>query len=263
MDATVTGSSPTFKIRKRSAESTQNGGTGRFGVAATFARREPCLDSFRVVIGLRKDNRRMGSGVIYYEIEKREKYEDSGERANADLAIVKMRRYHFDDEPFIYLLHNYRFDPDRSYELPIKSLLALRRRDPSRGRDPSPQRSDPSRRVGSTSQYSLLRPVSQLGSPPSLSKMIPLTQDLEGETPFKSWELIPPSEGWMCDSDEVEVKGVSGGIPVRVDEAKWIEEEDKNEEEEEKEDDSKEGLSEEEMAAAPRAMDVDADEDYL
>ncbi|MED6115634.1 hypothetical protein PIB30_092577 [Stylosanthes scabra] len=86
-DAKVTRSSPSFKIRKGSAESTQKGGMGRFGVAATFARREPCLDSFRVVVGLREDNRRvssrpvlgslgihhfMGSGVIYYEIEKRE-----------------------------------------------------------------------------------------------------------------------------------------------------------------------------------------------
>ncbi|MED6148651.1 hypothetical protein PIB30_054973 [Stylosanthes scabra] len=57
-DAKVTGSSPSFKIRKGSAESTQKGGTGRFGVAVTFARREPYLDSFRVVVGLREDNQR-------------------------------------------------------------------------------------------------------------------------------------------------------------------------------------------------------------
>ncbi|MED6127892.1 hypothetical protein PIB30_092421, partial [Stylosanthes scabra] len=91
-------------IRKGSAESTQKGGTGRFGVSVTFARREPYLDSFRVVVGLREDNRRMssrpaigilgmhhfmGSGVIYYEIEKRKKYEDSDDRADSDLAVVK------------------------------------------------------------------------------------------------------------------------------------------------------------------------------
>ncbi|MED6212195.1 hypothetical protein PIB30_080880 [Stylosanthes scabra] len=245
MDAQVTGSSPSFKIHRGSVESTQNGGTSRFGVAAIFARREPYLDLFRVVVGLREDNRHMGSGVIYYEIEKGEKYEDSDERAYADLAIVKTRTYHFDYEPFI-----------NPYELPIESLLALRHGDPSRGKDPSPRRSGPSRRASPTPQYSPLSPVSRLGSPPSLSKIIPLTQGLEGERPLKIWELIPPSEGWMCDGDEVEGKGVSGGIPARVDEAKGIGEEDKNEEEEEEEE-------EEKMSAAPRAMDVDTDEDYL
>ncbi|MED6139718.1 hypothetical protein PIB30_086423 [Stylosanthes scabra] len=110
----------------------------------------------------------MGSGVIYYEIEKQEKCEDSDERADEDLAIVETRRYYFDDEPFIHPLHSVRSDPDCPYELPIESLLALRRRDPSRGRDPSPQRSGPSRRVSLTPQYSPLSPVSRLGSPPSL-----------------------------------------------------------------------------------------------
>ncbi|MED6196620.1 hypothetical protein PIB30_049204 [Stylosanthes scabra] len=46
---------------KVSAESTQKGGMGRFGIAATFNRREPCLDSFRVVVWLREDNRRVSS----------------------------------------------------------------------------------------------------------------------------------------------------------------------------------------------------------
>ncbi|MED6196621.1 hypothetical protein PIB30_049205 [Stylosanthes scabra] len=68
----------------------------------------------------------------------------------------------------------------------------------------------------------------------------------------------------MCDGDEVEGKGVSGGIPTRVDEAKGIEEEDKKEEEEEEEEeDPEEDPSKEEMPAIPRAMDMDADEDYL
>ncbi|MED6141788.1 hypothetical protein PIB30_106982 [Stylosanthes scabra] len=55
-DAKLTGHSPSLKIRRGSAESTQKGDTGRFGVAATFARREPYLDLFRVVVGLREDN---------------------------------------------------------------------------------------------------------------------------------------------------------------------------------------------------------------
>ncbi|MED6225584.1 hypothetical protein PIB30_094979 [Stylosanthes scabra] len=80
-DAKVTGSSSSFKIRKGSAKSTQKGGTGRFSAAATFARREPCLDSFLI-----------GSGIIYYEIEKSEKYDDSDETADSDLAVVKTRR---------------------------------------------------------------------------------------------------------------------------------------------------------------------------
>ncbi|MED6198997.1 hypothetical protein PIB30_071858 [Stylosanthes scabra] len=112
-DAKVTGSSPSFKISRESAESTQKGGTGRFGVVATFARREPYLDLFRVVIGLREHNLRMGSGIIYYEIEKCEKYEDSDKRADSDLVVVKTPR----------------------------------RRDSSKGRDPSSQRSGSSRRA--------------------------------------------------------------------------------------------------------------------
>ncbi|MED6190334.1 hypothetical protein PIB30_104914 [Stylosanthes scabra] len=80
----------------------------------------------------------MGSEIIYYEIEKREKYEDSDEKADSNMAIVKTRRYHFEDEPFIHPLHSIRFDMDRLYELPIESLLVLRRRDSSKKKDPSP-----------------------------------------------------------------------------------------------------------------------------
>ncbi|MED6159464.1 hypothetical protein PIB30_042592 [Stylosanthes scabra] len=221
-DAKVTRSSPSFKICRGSEESNQKGGTGH-------------LDSFGVVVGLREDNRRMGSGIIYYEIEKREKYEDSDEEEDLDLAIVKTRRYHFDDEPFIHPLHSVWFDPDRPYELPIESLLALRRRDPSKGKYPSLQRSGPSRRASPTPQYSPLHPVSRLGSPPSLSKM-------------------------MCKGDEVEDKEASEEVPERVDDAKGIEEE---EEEEEEEEDPEEDAPEEEMPVIPRTMDVDPDEDYL
>ncbi|MED6125629.1 hypothetical protein PIB30_070430, partial [Stylosanthes scabra] len=48
--AKVAGSSPVFKIRRGSTESTQKGGTNCFGVAATFTRKEPCSDLFRVVV---------------------------------------------------------------------------------------------------------------------------------------------------------------------------------------------------------------------
>ncbi|MED6151557.1 hypothetical protein PIB30_083650 [Stylosanthes scabra] len=95
-----------------------------------------------------------------------------------------------------------------------------------------PLKSGPSRRGSSTPQYSPLSLVNRLESPPSLSMMIPLTQGLERERALKSWELIPSSEGWMCNGDEVE---------------------DKNDED----------PSEEEMPVVPHAMDMDADKDYL
>ncbi|MED6108103.1 hypothetical protein PIB30_020373 [Stylosanthes scabra] len=140
------GSSPYFKIRKQSAESTQKGSTGRFGVTTTFARREPYLDSFRVVVELREDNRRMGSGIIYYEIERCEKYNNFDKRADSDLAVVKTRRYHFDDEAFIHPLHSALFDPDHPYELLVESLLVLKRREPSAKKDSTPRGSGSSRR---------------------------------------------------------------------------------------------------------------------
>ncbi|MED6225756.1 hypothetical protein PIB30_096804 [Stylosanthes scabra] len=208
MDAKVTGSSPSFKIRRGSAESTQKGGTGRFGVAATFTRREPCLDSFRVIVGLQENNRRT-------------------------------QRYYFDDKPFIHPLYSLWFDSDRLYELPNESFSTLRRRESSKGKDPSPQRSSSSRRASPTLQYSSLSFVIQLESPSSPSKIVPPTQGQEGGRLLKSWELVPPSEGWMCEGDEVGDKEAIEGIPARVDDVKEIEVEGKDEEEEEEEDDPK------------------------
>ncbi|MED6165132.1 hypothetical protein PIB30_096664 [Stylosanthes scabra] len=66
----------------------------------------------------------MGSGIIYYEYEKHEKFEDYDLKANAELGIFKMRRYHFDDESFVHPLRSVRFDPDRPYEVPIEALMA-------------------------------------------------------------------------------------------------------------------------------------------
>ncbi|MED6177312.1 hypothetical protein PIB30_097078, partial [Stylosanthes scabra] len=143
---------------------------------ATFAHREPYLDSFRVVVGLLEDNRRMGSGVIYYVIEKREKFEESDDRADSNLAVMKMQRYHLDDEPFVHPLHSVRFDPDCPYEPLIKSFFACGRRNSSKGKDPSPQRSSPSRRASPTPQYSPLDHISRIGFPSSSPKMASLTQ---------------------------------------------------------------------------------------
>ncbi|MED6138665.1 hypothetical protein PIB30_076514 [Stylosanthes scabra] len=60
----------------------------------------------------------MGSGIIFYEYEKREKFEDYDEKADAELGTIKIRRYHFDDESFVHPLHSVRFDPGRPYEIP-------------------------------------------------------------------------------------------------------------------------------------------------
>ncbi|MED6139079.1 hypothetical protein PIB30_080507 [Stylosanthes scabra] len=201
----------------------------------------------------------MGSGIIYYEIEKREKYEDSDERADSDLAIVKMRRYHFDDEFFIHILHSIQFDLDCPYELPVESLLALRCRDPSKKKDSSLQESSLSRRASPTPQYSFLGPIIRLGSPSSHSMIVSPTQGQQGHKgarQLKSWELIPPSEGWMYDGGDIEGKKVSEKVLEKVDDAKGIEEE---EEEEDPEDDA----PKKEMPVIPRPMDVDADVDVI
>ncbi|MED6173602.1 hypothetical protein PIB30_061152 [Stylosanthes scabra] len=66
----------------------------------------------------------MGSGVIYYEYEKREKFEDYDMKADAELGTFKIRRYHFNNESFIHPLHSVRFDPDRPYEISVEALMA-------------------------------------------------------------------------------------------------------------------------------------------
>ncbi|MED6203967.1 hypothetical protein PIB30_004554 [Stylosanthes scabra] len=66
----------------------------------------------------------MGSGVIFYEHEKCEKFEDYDMKAGAELGTFKTRRYHLDDESFVHPLHSVRFDPDHPYEIPIEALMA-------------------------------------------------------------------------------------------------------------------------------------------
>ncbi|MED6138920.1 hypothetical protein PIB30_079048 [Stylosanthes scabra] len=148
-----------------------------------------------------------------------------------------------------------------SFQLSL--ILALRRWDTLKEGDASPPGLGPSRRASPTSQYYPLSPVSRLRSPPSLSKMVPPTQDLEGARPLRSWELIPPSMVWMYEGDEVEGNRAVEDIPTRVDDVKGSEEGHKEEVEEEEEADLEEDPSEEEMSAIPRAMDVDIDKDYL
>ncbi|MED6210607.1 hypothetical protein PIB30_065715 [Stylosanthes scabra] len=66
----------------------------------------------------------MESGVIYYEYEKRKKFEDYDLKVDAELGTFKIRRHHFGGESFVHPLHSVRFDLDRPYEVPIEALMA-------------------------------------------------------------------------------------------------------------------------------------------
>ncbi|MED6152212.1 hypothetical protein PIB30_089689 [Stylosanthes scabra] len=82
----------------------------------------------------------MVSGVIYYEYEKREKFEDHDMRADAELGTFKIRRYHLDNESFIHPLDSVRFDPDRPYEIPIEALMADKIASASKSEESSAER---------------------------------------------------------------------------------------------------------------------------
>ncbi|MED6121010.1 hypothetical protein PIB30_025963 [Stylosanthes scabra] len=153
----------------------------------------------------------MGSGVIYYEYEKREKFEDYDIQADAELGTFKIRRYHFGDESFVHPLHSVRFDPDRPYEIPIEALMADKILSASKDEKSSAERSRSSRRP--SPHYSpRTMPVAQCERS---------TSSVKGTRSFRrgtasssvrkprSWELILPSEGWMCDvDDEKEIGGM-------------------------------------------------------
>ncbi|MED6123045.1 hypothetical protein PIB30_045599 [Stylosanthes scabra] len=153
----------------------------------------------------------MGSGVIYYEYEKREKFEDYDMKADAELGTFKIRRYHFDDDSFVHPLHSVRFDPDRPYEIPIKALMADKILSASRDEKSSTERPRSSRRP--SPRYSpRTMPVAQRER--SMSSFKGTRSFCRGTTSSsvrkpRSWELIPPSEGWMCDADdEKEIGGM-------------------------------------------------------
>ncbi|MED6109709.1 hypothetical protein PIB30_036172 [Stylosanthes scabra] len=122
---------------------------------------------------------------------------------------MKTRRYYFDDEPFIHPLHCLQFDSDRLYELPTESFSTLRRRESSKGKYPSLQRSGSSRRA----------------SPMPQTRRGKTTQELGTRSTFRGI--------WMCEGDEVGDKEEIKGIPASVDDVKGIEVEGKDEEEEE------------------------------
>ncbi|MED6114294.1 hypothetical protein PIB30_078961 [Stylosanthes scabra] len=182
----------------------------------------------------------MGSGVMYYEYEKREKFED----------------------------YDMKFDPDRPYEIPIEALMADKVLSSPKDEKSSTRRSRSSR-----------CPTPQLsprGMPTAHRERS--TSSVKGTSYFRygvassslrkprSWELIPPSEGWMCEGDEEEkIGGMEPSVNTKVSSEEDPEEEDPEEEdpEEEEEEAEEEEDSEEGIPASPSLpMDIDAKEDY-
>ncbi|MED6222962.1 hypothetical protein PIB30_069445 [Stylosanthes scabra] len=180
----------------------------------------------------------MGSGVIYYEYEKRVKFEDYDMKADAELGTFKIRRYHFDDESFVHPLHSVRFDPDRPYEIPIEALMADKILSSSKDERSSNER--PRSSIRPTLHYSSrTMPVAQRKR--STSSVKGTRSFLRGTTSSsvrkpRSWEFIAPSEGWMCNADNE--KEIGGMKPSKKEESS--EEDPKMEEEESEEEDAEE-----------------------
>ncbi|MED6171542.1 hypothetical protein PIB30_041605 [Stylosanthes scabra] len=199
----------------------------------------------------------MGSGMIYYEYEKREKFDDYDMKADAELRTFKIRRYHFDNESFVHPLYSVRFDPDHPYEIPIEVLMADKILSASKDEKSSAERPRSSRRP--SPHYSpRTMPVAQRERS---------TSSVKGTRSFRrgtasssvrkprSWELIPPSEGWMCDVDDE--KEIGGMDPSEKGESS---EEDPEMEEEDPEE---AGNPEDRVPATPSLlMDIDAEEDF-
>ncbi|MED6149795.1 hypothetical protein PIB30_066003 [Stylosanthes scabra] len=118
---------------------------------------------------------------------------------------------HFDNESFVHPPHSVRFDPDRPYEIPIEALMADKIASASKSEESSTER-----------RHSFRRP-----SPHYSPRTMPVAQrerstsSVKGTRSFhrgtasgsvrkpRSWELISPSEGWMCDADdEKEIGGM-------------------------------------------------------
>ncbi|MED6195936.1 hypothetical protein PIB30_042549 [Stylosanthes scabra] len=199
----------------------------------------------------------MGSGVIYYEYEKREKFEDYDIKADAELGTFKIRRYHFDDESFVRPLHSVRIDPNRPYEIPIEALMADKILSSSKDEKSSTERPHSSRRP--TLHYSSRKmPAAQREH--STSSVKGTRSFRRGTTSSsvrkpRSWELIASSEGWMYNADnEKEIRGMD---PSKKEESS---EEDSEMEEEEPEE---AGNPEDKIPATPSLpMEIDAEEDF-
>ncbi|MED6191657.1 hypothetical protein PIB30_002467 [Stylosanthes scabra] len=198
-----------------------------------------------------------GSGVIHYEYEKREKFEDYDMKADVELGTFKIRRYHFEDESFVHPLHSVRFDPDHLYEIPIEALMTDKILSASKDEKSSTGRPRSSRRP--TPHYSpRTMPVAQRER--STSSVKGTRSFRRGTTSSsvrkpRSWELIPSSEGWMCDADDE--KEIGGMDPSEKEESS---EEDPEMEEEEPEE---AGKHEDRVPATPSLpIDIYVEEDF-
>ncbi|MED6206515.1 hypothetical protein PIB30_027607 [Stylosanthes scabra] len=209
--AKVTGSSPSFKIHRGSAESTQKGRT---------------------------------DGKWRHLLRDREVREVRGLRLEGTISTTSLSSIRFT-----------MFDSTRIVRMifPIESLLAIRHRDPLKRRDPSPQRSGPSRSASPTPQYLPLGPIIKLASPSS-----PLKKD--SPTHGQQARLEGDQLG-MCEGDDVETKGVDDEADEKDEGANEIKGGGRREEDVDEEEDPEEDPSD--MHVVHHAMDVDADEDYL
>ncbi|MED6142722.1 hypothetical protein PIB30_000287 [Stylosanthes scabra] len=199
----------------------------------------------------------MGSGVIYYEYEKREKFEDYDLEADAELGTFKIRRYHFDDESFVHPLHSVRFDPDRPYEIPIEALMADKILSVSKDKKSSTGRSRSSRCHSPHYSPRTMLVAQRECSMSPVKGTRSFRRSTAGSSVRKprSWELIPPSECWMCDADDE--KEIGGMDPSKKEESS---EEDPQMEEENPEE---AGNHEDRVPATPSLpMDIDAEEDF-
>ncbi|MED6173296.1 hypothetical protein PIB30_058036 [Stylosanthes scabra] len=141
----------------------------------------------------------MGSGVIYYEYEKREKFKDHDMDADTELETFRTRHYDFADESFVHPLYSVRFDPDHLYEILIEALMADKILSSSKDDKSSTKRPRSSRRP--MPHYApRTMPVAKRKC--SASSVKGTHSFRRGTTCSllkkpRSWELIPPSEGWM------------------------------------------------------------------
>ncbi|MED6219730.1 hypothetical protein PIB30_038467 [Stylosanthes scabra] len=195
----------------------------------------------------------MGSGVVYYEYEKYKKFENYDMKADAKLGIFKIRRYHFDDEYFVHPLHSLRFDLDRSYEILIEALMADQLLSSSKDEKSSIRRSRSSRRPAPQYSPKGMSSTQRVRSSWSTEGVSSFRRRMDGSSLRmpRSWELIPPSEGWICEGDNE--KGI-GGIEPSV-----KKEESSGEDPEEEAEDPEEEIP----ASSSLPMDIDAIEDYL
>ncbi|MED6121873.1 hypothetical protein PIB30_034191 [Stylosanthes scabra] len=121
----------------------------------------------------------MGSGVIYYEYEKRETFEDHDMRADAELGTFKA------------LMADKIASASKSEESSAERRRLSRRPSPLY----FPRKMPVAQRERSTSSVKGTRSFRRSTASSSVRKP-------------RSWEPIPPSEGWMCDAnDEKEIGG--------------------------------------------------------